>query len=62
MPKRRKGTHLYQVIFDTNEHRFFLAEDHEDAAWYSLDIAKEHSQTIKDVKPYATKKESVLSE
>lgn len=51
--KRRKGTNTYLLISSTNEELFFLAEDHEDAAWTAIDIAKEHSLTIKDIKPYA---------
>ena len=50
---RRKGTNKYLLISSTNEELFFLAEDHEDAAWTAIDIAKEHSLTIKDIKPYA---------
>ena len=62
MSKRRKGTHLYQVIFECGNYRNFLAEDHEDAAFYAMDIAKDHGQTINQIKPYATKKEGLLSE
>jgi len=50
---RRKGTNKYLLISSTNEELFFLAEDHEDAAWTAIDIAKQHSLTIKDIKPYA---------
>jgi len=51
--KRRKGTHKYLLISSTNDELFFLADDFEDAAWTAIDIAKEHSLTIKDIKPYA---------
>ena len=57
--KRRKGTHMYYVIFDNGEQRFFLAEDDEDAAWYSLDIAKEHGRTVHHVNPYDQKEETL---
>ena len=50
---RRKGTNKYLLISSTNKELFFLAEDHEDAAWTAIDIAKEHSLTIKDIQPYA---------
>jgi hypothetical protein len=52
-PKRRKGTKSYLLISSTNKEIAFLAEDDEHAFWYALDIAKENSLTIKDIKPYA---------